>query len=130
MKKFIYITSLVLFSAITFFATSCSKEEDKDKEGSIVFWYSEATATGLQTDGATTLTYYVDGQVVGSGATTVFWTGAPDCGQNGSVTVTKNLGNASNLSFTYSIQDQTGFEYFTGVANFTENTCTTIEMTY
>lgn len=99
-------------------------------EGEIVFWYNEATADSLIADQATSLTYYVDDQVVGSSAANVFWTGAPDCGQNGSVTVTKDLGASSNLSYTYKVVDDTGFEYWNGVANFTANTCTSIELSW
>jgi hypothetical protein len=148
MKFFkITLTTLLLTSFFTF--SSCTKEqgctdpnsvnfnpdaEEDDGtceyEGEIVFWYSEATADSLGADQATSLTYYVDDQIVGSSAANVFWTGAPDCGQNGTVTVSKNLGESSNLSYTYKVIDDTGFEYWNGVANFTANTCTTIELSW
>lgn len=49
-------------------------------ESKEVFWYNQTTADSLIADGATALTYYVDGQVVGSSAAFVYWTGAPNCG--------------------------------------------------
>lgn len=147
MKKVkMLLFGLVLFSATTF--VGCKKEgcTDPDSinynpdakeddascqyEGKEVFWYNQATADALIADGATALTYYVDGQVVGSSAASVYWTGAPDCGQSGSVTVTKALGNVKNKSYTYSIKDQTGFEYWSGVSNYTANTCTAKQLTY
>ena len=99
-------------------------------EGQAVIWYGETTSTELQNDGAETLTYYVDGQVVGSTAASVYWTASPVCGQNGSITITKDLGNVKNKSYTYSVKDQTGLEYWSGVLNFTANTCEANELTW
>ena len=96
--------------------------------GEIVFWYNQATAQALILDNATALTYYVDGEVVGSSAASVYWTGAPNCGQAASVTVKRDLGNAKNLSYSYSVIDDTGWEYWDGIANFTANTCVDIQL--
>ena len=138
---------LLGFLSVLFLATSCSKEQgctDSDAvnfnslaeeddnscqyEGRIVFWYNQSCADGLIGDGATSLTYSVDGQTVGSSASNVYWTGAPDCGQDASVTVTKDLGNVKTQSYSYSVVDQTGFEYWTGTINFNANTCTSLEL--
>jgi hypothetical protein len=145
MKK-LKILSLSLVLVGTSILTSCQKEGCTDLdavnysssakkndgsckyEGSIVFWYGPETSSFLQSDDAITLTYYVDGQVVGSSATSVFWNSIPDCGQNSSVTVTKDLGGAKSNAYTYSIKDQTGFEYWSGVLNFSANTCQKLEL--
>jgi len=97
-------------------------------EGNSVLWYNETTSNYLQDDGAITLTYYVDGVVVGSSATSVYWTGSPDCGQNGSITITKDLGDVKSKSYTYSVIDQTGYEYWAGSLNFMANTCEATEL--
>jgi len=97
--------------------------------GEIVFWYDLTTANALVDDGVTDLTYYVDGVLVGSSASSVYWIGEPTCGQNGSVTVTKDLGTTKNKAYSYSVKDQTGQEYYSGVANFTANTCLKIKLT-
>lgn len=99
-------------------------------EGEVVLWYGENASTGLINDGATTLTYYVDGEVVGSSATTVYWTGAPECGQNSSITITKDLGGVKTQSYSYSVKDQRDFEYWSGTLNFNANTCTALELTW
>ncbi len=96
--------------------------------GEIVFWYNQSTSQALINDAATALTYYVDGKVVGSSATSVYWTGAPECGQAASVTVIKDLGNAKNKSYTFSVQDDMEYEYWSGIANFTANTCVATEL--
>jgi hypothetical protein len=147
MKSFKLLSIGLLVVGATFF-TSCKKEgcTDPDSktfnadakkddgtcqyEGRALLWYGQTTSTELQNDGATTLTYYVDGQVVGSSATSVYWTSSPECGQNGSITVTKDLGGVKNKSYTYSVKDQTGFEYWTGVLNFTANSCEAVQLTW
>lgn len=97
-------------------------------EGSIVFWYNQANSVFLVNDGATSLTYYVNGAVVGSSAASVYWTGAPNCDQSGSVTVKKDLGSVKSKSFTYSVKDQTGYEYYAGSLTFDANTCTSYQL--
>ncbi|MFT5820524.1 MAG: hypothetical protein ACI8ZM_001767 [Crocinitomix sp.] len=99
-------------------------------EGKHVVWYGESAADGLVADGATSLTYFVDGSLVGSGASNVFWTSSPTCGQDGSVTITKDLGSVKTQSYTYSVIDQTGWEYWSGIMNFNANTCTEVELTW
>ncbi len=99
-------------------------------EGQNVIWYGQATSEGLINDDAITLTYYVDGEIVGSSATSVYWKGAPTCGQNASITITKQLGGVKSKAYTYSVKDQTGFVYWSGVLNFTANTCEKIELTW
>jgi len=92
-------------------------------EGHVVFWYNQAASAGLIADGATALTFYLSGQVIGSSATSVFWTSAPFCGDNGSITVTEDLGKVKTHAYTLSVKDQTGFEYWNGIVNIDANTC-------
>ena len=141
-------TSLLLLTGLTFLTLfSCKKigcsdidainydSEVKSKNssncqyvGDVVFWHKEDVAQFLLNDGATSLFYYVDGEMVGSTSANTYWTGRPDCGANGSVTVSKELGAVKNKTYSYSIIDQTGFEYANGVVNFTANTCQSIEL--
>ena len=92
-------------------------------EGGVVFWYDEATSAELLNYGITALTYYVDGELIGSSAASVYWTGAPECGQNGSVGVDKFLGRTKNREYSYEILNQTGFEVWGGSITFEANTC-------
>jgi hypothetical protein len=114
-------------------ATNFSSEAEDDDgscsfTGNIVFFYDQTASEGLVMDGAQNLTFYVDNAVVGSTATSVYWNGSPDCGDNASITVTKNLGNVKTQSFSYRVEDQTGFEYWSGTINFNANTCTSLEL--
>ena len=83
--------------------------------GSIVFWYGDNVAAKLVVNGITSLTYYFDGELVGSSASSVFWTGAPVCGQTGSITVNKELGFYKSLPYTFSVRDQNNYDIWGGV---------------
>ena len=140
MKNTIKILSLLMVVA-TSVMIGCKKEgcTDKDSllynekakkddgsckyEGKAVFWYDQAASTALVNDSAVSLTYYLEGTVIGSTAADVYWTGAPTCGQSGSVSVTKDLGSEKSKSYSFSVKDQTGFEYWKGTIAITGNTC-------
>ena len=92
-------------------------------EGAIVFWYDQSASTGLIADSASALTFYINGAIVGSTATNIFWATAPVCDQNGSITVTEDLGKLKTKVYTLSVKDQTGFEYWNSPVNVTANTC-------
>jgi hypothetical protein len=117
MKKIL----LILIPLFTILLVSCSKEE----EGSSVIWYGENTATNLVNDGANSLTYTVNGNIIGSTASTTFYITPPSCGGNGSITYTNEPGN-----YSYNIMDQTGYVYWTGTLNIEDNTCLELELTF
>ncbi|WP_107038652.1 hypothetical protein [Brumimicrobium mesophilum] len=98
-------------------------------QGEVVFWIDEETSDELQADLVTDLTYYVDGEIVGSSPSTVFWASAPECGANATITVTKDLGSSKSKTFSYSVENQLGVEYQSGVVNFTAGTCEKKEIT-
>jgi hypothetical protein len=99
-------------------------------EGYAVIWYGEAASAGLVEDGATALTFYVDGDVVGSSAASVYWAESPDCGDNGSITVTQDLGDRRTRTYTLSVKDQDGFEYWNASLPFEANSCLVLELTW
>jgi hypothetical protein len=146
MKTINFFFGITLF--IVFF-TSCKKQEgctDKNAtnysvdaeeddgtctyEGSVVFWYGQSASTGLQNDLSTSLTFYVDGNIVGSTATNQYWTGAPGCGDNASITVVKPLGLVKSKSYPYQVIDDWGDVIWSGNVSFDANTCYKLELTY
>ncbi len=150
MKK--TISSIIYLSLITAMVimSSCKKNDkikgctDKDSDnynaaaqvndgtctysGAIVVWYDSTASAGLAVDGATALTFYLNGQIIGSSAASVFWRTAPDCGQNGSITETKDLGNVKTQAYSLSVKDQTGHEYWNAVVNFNAATCVQFQL--
>jgi len=147
MKRKLLIPALLLLGASAFY--SCKREgctdpdstvyDSKAKkdngscvyEGSHVFWYGKATADSLLANGYTSLSYYVDGTLVGSTAASVYFTGKPDCGANSSITVKKDLNGNKTKSYSYSVKDAvTGEEVWKGTLDFNANTCTAFELTW
>ncbi len=145
-------SSLVLISvtlSLALFTTSCSKEqgctdplgtnysetaEEDDGsctyEGGVVFWYNESTSIKLVNDGAISLTYYVDGKIVGSSAANVYWTGLepPNCGQEGLITVIKDLRDYKTQAYSFNVKGQGGWEYWSGIINFNAGECFVLEL--
>jgi len=143
MKK---ILGLLLLTSISF--VSCKKEGCTDVdainyddsanrddgtcnfEGELVFWFDGTTAANLVQDDISSLTYYVDNKLVGSTSSNVYWNSSPSCGANGSITVSKSLGNVKNKSYEYEVRDQDGLVVWTGYENFTAGICTKLELQY
>lgn len=99
-------------------------------KGEAVIWYDQKASAGLTADGATALTFYLNGDVIGSSAATVFWPSAPDCGDNGSITVTQDLGKNKRGSFSLSVKDQDGYEYWKTSVDIQANTCLALKLTW
>ena len=99
-------------------------------EGSVVFWYNEATANNLMAADAQSLTLYVDGSVIGSYATNVYFSSSPDCTAQSVVTVTKDLGSAKSKSYSYKVIDDDDYTWWEGNINVDANTCLAFELTW
>jgi hypothetical protein len=150
MRKFTSICAGVLLIVSLVF-TSCSKEgctdsnatnycsDCKKDDGSctykatIQFWYNQTTANNLinDTPPSTSLTYYVDGTIIGSSAASVYYTGDPNCTQNGVIRITKDLGKAKTKSATYKVVDNLGITIWEGNITFdASKSCTSVQLTY
>jgi hypothetical protein len=143
---------LMLFVGVVFITTtfvSCKKEgctdiygsnydSDAKKddgscqyEGTVQFWYNQSTSENLLDDGSASLTFSVDGNVIGSYATNVFFSSNPSCGQASVVRTIKDLGSSKTKSSTYRVVDDFGDEIWTGNVTFdAADECLSIELTY
>ncbi len=147
MKNTVLRSILVLFLGTILFSscstnTGCTDpkatnfESDADEDcnccqysGEMVFWYGETTANYLVANNVTSLVFYFDGQIAGSWAANLYYTSKPTCGQNGSITVTKKLGESKSKAFEYQVLDQDDNIVWEGVINIDANTCIKLELT-
>jgi len=146
MKKSSFILLAVTLSVATVFTTSCkekgctdpeaqnySEEAEKDDGscsfgGVMVFYYDEATAAQLVQDGAITLTYYLDDEIIGTSAADIYWTGVPFCGDPGTIDVGKYWTNERTKTYSFSAEDQTGWVYWDDPVTFEANTCVALQL--
>ena len=94
-----------------------SAEEDDGSctyESKLIFWQNQNSAASAYAAGVLSWSFYVDGQFIGSCATTAYYSSSPDCSSNGLASVTKSLGSSKTKSFNYSVKDQDGSEWYTG----------------
>ena len=111
------------------FCTECKKADHSCKfSGSVVFWFNQTAANGLINDGATALYYYVNGSLVGSTAANLYWGSAPNCGDTGPISITKDLGTSKSLTESYVVKDQTGWTYWSGTLNYAAGKCYATEL--
>ena len=58
----------------------------------------------------------------------MYWTGAPDCDQDASITVTRDLGSVTSYAAEYEVVDDAGVIVWSGIVNFQANTCEALEL--
>ena len=146
-KKQLIILSFAVMSLISF--NSCKKEgctdsiadnynSDADKDdgscsysAKVNFWYNGTTSQNLQDDVITSLTFYIDNEVIGSYASSVFFTTSPECGQSSVVSKTLNLGSLKSKTANYFVKDDLGDEVWAGTVTFDASVeCTNYELVY
>jgi len=129
MKKINFILMALVISAFAIMSSSCAKEKGcmdpesinynpdaEEDDGSceyqatIQFWYDEATSEALLDADVSSLTIYVDNEIIGSYAASVYFTSDPDCDEQSVVRSTKNLGKSKTKTSTYKVVDDYGVE--------------------
>jgi hypothetical protein len=140
-------TVIISLFALTSVLSSCKKQEGcTDKlatnysidaeeddgtcvfQGSALFWYDEATAVAMLNAGISSLTYYVDGVLIGSTASSQYWTSAPDCGVNSSITAEKSLGFVKSKPFPYVVKDNFNNVIWQGDLNIDAGGCFKLQL--
>lgn len=115
-------------NAVNFNDDATDNDGSCNYSGDVVFWYGQEVAEA-KSPFATSYTFYVDNEIVGSQAVSTYWQGAPDCGQNASITVTKDLGVSTIYPAVYEVVDDAGYTVWSGIVNFQANTCVSFELT-
>ena len=99
-------------------------------EGKVVFWYIESVSDYLINQrGITSLSYSVEGELEGSSSSSVFYNYAPDCGDNGTITVIRDLGTSKSKQYSYKVEDPIDGEVvWEGVITFEANNCVVFQL--
>jgi hypothetical protein len=143
MKKTILFICLGLIMT-TF--NSCKKEgcmdidagnyssEVKKDDGSCVYsekliiWQDLAASQYLTSVGITGLSFYVNGQLIGTCLATNYWTGTPSCEQTGIASTTIDLGKITTSTVNLEVKDQTGVSLWTDLVTITAGSCATYQL--
>ncbi len=109
-----------------------AKNEDGSCQfsGSAVLWFNQAASTGIQNNGGDTLNVYLGGQLVETLPSTVFWSSKPNCGQSGIIQFNRDLQTSKIKAISYSVRDQNGWVYWSGLLDFNANKCKIFELVY
>lgn len=117
-------------SNATNYCDKCKKDDGTcTYKATVQFWYNQTTANDLVAIGSTSLTYYIDGVIIGSSAANVYFAGDPNCTQSGVVRLTKDLGTSKTKSAAYVVKDDFGDIIWEGNVTFdSKNTCFSIQL--
>jgi len=139
----IKIFSLLLLTTLSF---SCKKEKIKgcktsfatnynstaeEDDGScqyaskVIFWQNQTNAGSWSALGVTSLKFYINGKLIGSCAANVYNSSPPTCKGSGQASENVNLGSSKTKNVSYSIKDQSNFEWYKGSMSLDGSTCTT-----
>jgi hypothetical protein len=86
---------------------SCTYKED------VIFWIDYNGYQALQTLGVSGVTLYVDGVLVGSSLSSLYWNGEPSCDQQGNFKVTIDMGKNISKTIQYEVKDNNGNSIYT-----------------
>ena len=113
------------------YCDECKKDDGSCiYKGKMVIQWGEAFADDVEADGVTGIKVYVDGEFINTYPTTTYWTSAPNCDANGSITYTKNLGNNKSAKVYVTLKDQDGesIGIKSGSETLRGNTCLALEL--
>lgn len=82
----------------------------------------------MQSDGVSSITVYLDNQIIGTYATNTYAAKVPECGASGSVGITKELGKSKSKQFVYKVTDNFGNILWNGSTTIEAETCLNIEL--
>ena len=122
MKKIILTIALGLALLLPLFtASSCTKPDNIAK---VIIWQDEVLASTWNLLSVTSLTTYVDGNLVASQAANVFFKSAPSCSSNGGMKFDINLKKNTTGKINVIIKGDDGEEYSNFFLDITSKDCT------
>ncbi len=117
--------TILLLGVICLTATSCKKEKFIGRQS---FWYGEDVAQALVDDDVEKLTLYVDGAVVGTIGSDIYYTAKPEC-KEGLFVYEDKMYRKEVATHNYKIVDEYGDTQWEGSFTTKESLCSDIELT-
>jgi hypothetical protein len=122
MKKIILTFALGLALLLPLFtASSCTKPDNIAK---VIIWQDEVLASTWNLLDVTSLTTYVDGNLVASQAANVYFKSAPSCSSNGGMKFDINLKKNTTGKINVIVKGDDGEEYSNFFLDITSKECT------
>ena len=96
----------------------------------VTFWYTQSQSIAWSQSGVTSLAFYVGDVMVGSSNYDVstYWVTAPNCGESGTINVTKNLGTSKTKDISWQVKDQDAVVLKSGTWSATGGQCDLIQV--
>ena len=94
----------------------------------LIIWQDLATSQYFTSLGTTGLSFYVNGQLIGTCLATNYWTGTPSCEQTGIASTTVDLGKNTTSTVNLEVKDQAGVSLWTDLVTITAGSCATYQL--
>lgn len=96
----------------------------------IIFWYDANTAISLDSAGIDSLRVYIDSIKMVTIPASNYSILEPDCGDNGTLSFSRNMGNTPSENALYHINDQNGITLWNGTIDYIGGDCNKKELIY
>jgi len=125
MKSKIYALVVSILLTTPFFLTSCTKEDNKAQ---VLVWQGFTCADSWKSVGVSSLTCYVNGQLMASQAATVYFNSTPNCSSNGGMKFEINLQKNTTGRINIIVKDQNGLEWYNEQLDIKSSDCNLLEL--
>lgn len=126
MKKIILTLTLGLALLLPMFtASSCSKPDNIAK---VIVWQGQANAASWNVVSVTSLTTYVNGELMASQAAGIYFNSTPSCASNGGMKFDINLKKNTTVKINVIIKGDDGVEYYNEQLDVKSTECNQLEL--
>jgi len=126
MKKIFLTLTLGLALLLPMFtASSCAKPDNIAK---VIIWQGQANATSWSAFSVTSLTTYVNGELMASQAAGIYFNSTPSCASNGGMKFDINLKKNTTAKINVIIKGDDGVEYYNEQLDVKSTECNQLEL--
>ena len=126
MKKIFLTLTLGLALLLPMFtASSCAKPDNIAK---VIIWQGQANATSWSAFSVTSLTTYVNGELMASQAAGIYFNSTPSCASNGGMKFDINLKKNTTGKINVIVKGDDDFEYYNEQMDIKSTECNQLEL--